>query len=227
AALWAVRGLGGYGGGSTGRQPAALPLFAALEEGGFQREEEMALPAMPLGEHVVLDYATLRLSLKAHPVSFLRSRFAARGAMPHAGLKTIEAGRRVTLTGLVLVRQRPSTASGVIFATLEDETGIANIIIWPKLFEARRRIVITSRLLLVRGRVQKAGIVIHIVADEIEDMTHELASLSENDGIGEAALSPADEAKRPSHDPREVVTTRYEERRLRAARFVPKSRDFH
>ncbi len=187
----------------------------------------MALPAMPLGEHVVLDYATLRLSLKAHPVSFLRSRFAARGAMPHAGLKTIEAGRRVTLTGLVLVRQRPSTASGVIFATLEDETGIANIIIWPKLFEARRRIVITSRLLLVRGRVQKAGIVIHIVADEIEDMTHELASLSENDGIGEAALSPADEAKRPSHDPREVVTTRYEERRLRAARFVPKSRDFH
>ena len=227
AALWAVRGLGGYGGGSTGQQPAALPLFAALEEGGFQCEEEVALPAMPLGEHVVLDYAMLRLSLKAHPVSFLRSRFAARGAMPHAGLKTIEAGRRVTLAGLVLVRQRPGTASGVIFATLEDETGIANIIIWPKLFEARRRIVITSRLLLVKGRVQKEGIVVHVVAEELEDLTHELAGLSEIGDIGEAALSPVDEVKRPSYDPREVVTARHEERRLRAARFVPKSRDFH
>ncbi|MDP2123721.1 MAG: error-prone DNA polymerase [Parvibaculum sp.] len=226
-ALWAVRGLGGYGGDGKGRMPATLPLFAALEEGGLQREEEVALPAMPLGEHVVLDYATLRLSLKAHPVSFLRPRFAARHAIPNADLKRVEAGRRVTLAGLVLVRQRPGTASGVIFATLEDETGVANVIIWPKLFEARRRVVITSRLLLVRGRVQKEGIVIHIVADELEDMTHELASLSEIDGIGEAALSPADEMKRPSHDPREVVTARHEERRLRAARFVPKSRDFH
>ncbi|MEX0840385.1 MAG: error-prone DNA polymerase [Parvibaculum sp.] len=227
-ALWAVRGLGGYGGGGgTGKQPAALPLFAALEEGGFQREEEIVLPAMPLGEHVVLDYATLRLSLKAHPISFLRSRFAARRVISNIGLKTTEAGRRVTLAGLVLVRQRPGTASGVIFATLEDETGIANIIIWPKLFEARRRIVITSRLLLVRGRVQKEGIVIHVVADELEDLTCELAGLSEIGDIGEAALSPVDEVKRASRDPRETATARHEERRLRAARFVPKSRDFH
>jgi len=226
-ALWAVRGLGGYGGGGCGAQPAALPLFAALEGGGFQREQEMALPAMPLGEHVVLDYATLRLSLKAHPISFLRPRFAARGVTSNAGLKTIEAGRRVTLAGLVLVRQRPGTGRGVIFATLEDETGIANIIIWPKLFEARRRVVITSRVLLVKGRVQKEGIVIHVVAEELEDLTGELAGLSEIGDIGEVALSPADEVKRASRDPREVVTARHEERRLRAARFVPKSRDFH
>lgn len=226
-ALWAVRGLGGYGGGGSGAQPAALPLFAALEGGGFQREQEMALPAIPLGEHVVLDYATLRLSLKAHPISFLRPRFAARGVTPNAGLKTIEAGRRVTLAGLVLVRQRPGTGRGVIFATLEDETGIANIIIWPKLFEARRRIVITSRLLLVRGRVQKEGIVIHVVAEELEDLTDELTGLSEIGDIGEVALLPIDEVKRASRDPREAVTARHEERRLRAARFVPKSRDFH
>ncbi|PKQ01464.1 MAG: error-prone DNA polymerase, partial [Alphaproteobacteria bacterium HGW-Alphaproteobacteria-12] len=159
-ALWAVRGLGGYAGGQNGKMPATLPLFAALEEGGLQREEEMALPAMPPGEHVVLDYATLRLSLKAHPVSFLRNRFSAGGVIPNEKLKDVEAGRRVSLAGLVLVRQRPGTASGVIFATLEDETGIANIIIWPKLYEKRRRIVLTSRLLFVRGRVQKEGIVI-------------------------------------------------------------------
>ena len=226
AALWAVRGLGGYGGGGKGTMPAPLPLFAALEEGGFQREEEMALPAMPLGEHVVLDYGTLRLSLKAHPVSFLRSRFAAQGVTPNADLERIANGARVTLAGLVLVRQRPGTASGVIFATLEDETGVANIIIWPKLFEKRRRIVITSRFLLVRGRVQKEGIVIHIIAEELEDRTYELAGLSELGSIGETILAPADEGKRPSRS-REVVTAQHEARRLRAARFVPKSRDFH
>ena len=227
AALWAVRGLGGYGNGQGGKMPSSLPLFAALEEGGFQHEEETMLPAMPPGEHVVLDYATLRLSLKAHPVSFLRNRFAAQRILPNAELKKVEAGTRVTLAGLVLVRQRPGTASGVIFATLEDETGIANIIIWPKLYEKRRRVVLTSRLLFVRGRVQKEGIVIHIVADDLEDWTQELGRLSTDNDIGEAALSPTDEVRRPARDIRQVNEAKEEEKRMRAARFVPKSRDFH
>ncbi|HEX7777196.1 MAG TPA: error-prone DNA polymerase [Parvibaculum sp.] len=224
--LWAVRGLGGYGDGQSGVKPAALPLFAALEEGGFQREEEVALPSMPLGEHVVLDYATLRLSLKAHPMSFLRTRCAARGVITHDRLKTIEPGTRVRLAGLVLVRQRPGTASGVIFATLEDETGIANIIIWPKTYERYRRIVLTSRLFGIKGRVQKEGIVVHVIADEIEDLTYELSTISSVAGIGDANLARGDIAH-DGPDPRVRRAALYEEQQLRAARFVPKSRDFH
>lgn len=225
-ALWAVRGLGGYAEGQKGKMPASLPLFAALEEGGLQREEEMTLPAMPLGEHVVFDYATLRLSLKAHPVSFLRPRFASRHIIANAELEGVENGQRVTLAGLVLVRQRPGTASGVIFATLEDETGIANIIIWPKLYEKRRRVVLTSRLMFVRGRVQKEGIVIHIVADDLEDWTSELGLLSSED-FGDTLMARADGVKHAGHDPGDGNQGRDEQRRMRAARFVPRSRDFH
>jgi len=225
-ALWAVRDLGGYAGGQKGRAPAVLPLFAAIGEEGLQREEEMSLPAMPPGEHVVFDYATLRLSLKAHPVSFLRNRFAANGVVPNAQLKEVEAGKRVTLAGLVLVRQRPGTASGVIFATLEDETGIVNVIIWPKLYEKRRRIVLTSRLLFVRGRVQKEGIVIHVVADDLEDWTSELGLLSSED-IDKTVDTYAEGMKYPGHDSCDTTHNREEQKRLRAARFVPRSRDFH
>jgi len=226
AALWAVRGLGGYGDGQSGVKPAALPLFAALEEGGFQREEEMTLPTMPLGEHVVLDYATVRLSLKAHPLSFLRNRLSARGAVVHSRLKEIDNNARVKLAGLVLVRQRPGTASGVIFATLEDETGIANIIIWPKTYERYRRIVLTSRLLAVKGRVQKEGMVIHVIADELEDLTYELATISTSSEIGNANLARGDIAN-DGPDARMKKVAIIEEQQLRAARFMPKSRDFH
>ena len=225
-ALWAVRGLGGYANGHNGKMPASLPLFAALEEGGLQREDEMSLPAMPLGEHVVLDYATLRLSLKAHPISFLRMRFATQRIMPNAELKAIENGCHVTLAGLVLVRQRPGTASGVIFATLEDETGIANVVIWPKLYEKRRRVVLTSRLMLVRGRVQKEGIVIHIIADDLEDWTGELGLLS-SENFGEAVIARTDGAKHPGQDSGGGNYGKEEQKRIRAARFVPRSRDFH
>lgn len=227
AALWAVRGLGGYGEGQSGKAPAALPLFAALEEGGFQHEAEAALPAMPLGEHVVLDYATLRLSLKAHPMSFLRERFAARGVVTHQRLnKEIANHARVRLAGLVLVRQRPGTASGVIFATLEDETGVANVIIWPKIYEQYRRIVLTSRLFGIKGRVQKEGIIVHVIAEEIEDLTHELATISTVDDLGDANLARGDLGGE-GPDPRAVKAAHYEAQHLRAARFVPKSRDFH
>ena len=227
-ALWAVRGLGGYGKGQEGKAPATLPLFAVLEEGGFQHEEEMQLPPMPPGEHVVLDYATLRLSLKAHPLSLLRARFAAQRITPAAALKNIANGSYVTLAGLVLVRQRPGTASGVIFATIEDETGTANVIIWPKLYERRRRVVLTSRLFFVRGRVQKEGIVIHVIADDLEDWTQELALLTSGGFESISAVAcPVNEAGGPTPDERQAHEARQEERRLKAARFVPKSRDFH
>tara|TARA_R110002074_G_scaffold88160_3_gene194373 strand:+ start:4274 stop:7501 length:3228 start_codon:yes stop_codon:yes gene_type:complete len=217
AALWAVRGLGGYGDGQKGVKPAALPLFASLEESGFQREAEVTLPAMPLGEHVVLDYATLHLSLKAHPISFLRQRFVARGVVTHRQLNDELANHApVRLAGLVLVRQRPGTASGVIFATLEDETGVANIIIWPKVYEQYRRIVLTSRLFGIKGRVQKEGLVVHVIADEVEDLTHELATIS-------TAEDPGDNGS----GRRTTKAQRHEDQQLRAARFVPKSRDFH
>ena len=159
AALWAVRGLGGYGGGNTGRQPAALPLFAALEEGGFQREEEVALPAMPLGEHV--GARLRRRSAVAEGASgFFCGRALRRGARCRMPAQDDRGAPRDA--GRPKQAAAPGTARR--YYTLEDETGIANIIIWPKLFEARRRIVITSRLLLVKGRVQKEGIVVHVVA---------------------------------------------------------------
>lgn len=232
-ALWGVRGLGGWGQhkkGQNGKAPATLPLFEHLEQAGFQEEPDVHLPAMPLGEQVVHDYATMRLSLKAHPVSFLRSSLDARRVVTNARLddEAIRDGARVNLAGLVLVRQRPGTASGVIFATLEDETGVANIIIWPKIFERYRRTVLQSRFLAVRGRVQKAEGVIHVVSDWLEDWTHELAGLTDGQyEIGDNGLAHADEVKRPGEDPRTRSLQKLYERQLRAARLMPKSRDFH
>lgn len=232
-ALWGVRGLGGWGQhkkGQNGKAPAALPLFEHLEQAGFQEEPDVHLPSMPLGEQVVHDYATMRLSLKAHPVSFLRPQLDARRVVTNARLddEAIRDGTRVNLAGLVLVRQRPGTASGVIFATLEDETGVANIIIWPKIFERYRRTVLQARFLAVRGRVQKAEGVIHVVSDWLEDWTHELAGLADGQyEIGDNGLAHADEVKRPGEDPRTRSLQKLYERQLRAARLMPKSRDFH
>jgi error-prone DNA polymerase len=121
------------------------------------------------------------LSLKAHPVSFFRDRLGTLGAMPNARLRddALRQDMRVTVAGLVLVRQRPGTAKGVIFMTLEDETDIANIIVWPKAFENNRRVVMTSRFLAVRGRLQRAGLVIHVVAEKFFDLSAELPWLRE------------------------------------------------
>ncbi len=136
-------------------------------------EPAVALPAMPLCEHVVEDYVATGLSLKEHPVRFFRERLTALGAMRNAALRgdDLRQDSRVTVAGLVLVRQRPGTAKGVIFMTLEDETDIANIIVWPKAFEQNRRTVMTARFLAVRGRLQRAGLVIHVVAETFIDLS--------------------------------------------------------
>jgi error-prone DNA polymerase len=166
-ALWDVRRL----------NPGQLPLFRDSGEGIV--EPEIVLPAMAPGEEVSHDYAAMRLSLKHHPLALLRDGLDREKVIPTAQLAETENGEQVTIAGLVITRQRPGTASGVIFATLEDETGIANIIIWPKLFDRYRRETLGSKLLCVTGELQREGIVIHIVAKRLQDLTHRLVALSQ------------------------------------------------
>ena len=186
AALWAARRLDVIGAQPARRigsamTEAALPLLTPHLSDELFPEEAVALPAMPLSEHVVEDYVATGLSLKEHPVRFFRDRLTRLGALPNAGLRSddLHQDLRVTVAGLVLVRQRPGTAKGVIFMTLEDETDIANIIVWPKAFEKNRRIVMTARFLAVRGRLQRAGLVIHVVAENFVDLSAELPWLRE------------------------------------------------
>ncbi|MDI7863088.1 error-prone DNA polymerase [Rhizobiaceae bacterium n13] len=189
-ALWAVKAL------NEKSAAERLPLFDRADHAGLHAEPEVSLPAMPPGEQVVNDYRYLSLSLKAHPVSFLRPQLGALGVLPSRDLETTANGRRVTVAGLVLVRQRPGSAKGVIFMTIEDETGVANIIVWPKVFEEYRPLVMGARLVKVRGRLQKAEGVIHVVAEHVEDMTQALGIL-ERDRKDFGGLANADEVRRP------------------------------
>jgi len=187
-ALWAVRALDRVG------DQDDLPLFASRP--GRDTEPDARLPPMPLGAHVVEDYRRLSLSLKAHPASFLRARLSARGILRSEALRSVKNGERVTVAGLVLVRQRPGTAAGVIFMTLEDETGVANIIVWPKIFERLRAIVLGAHFVAVAGKLQSEQGVIHIVAERMNDLTPMLGLLSEA-GQTISALAHADEVRRP------------------------------
>jgi error-prone DNA polymerase len=193
AALWAVKGLdGGLGGGArdgkaTRALPSRRPILRQPECGDLFAEPPVALPAMTLGEHVAEDYATMGLSLKAHPCAFFRDRLKARGvitSLEHRDIRRKD--QRVAVAGLVLVRQHPGSTN-VTFLTLEDETGIVNIVVWPKIFEANRRTLMSSRFLLVRGPIQREGLVIHVVAESFVDLTDELRLLNN----GEALPSPA------------------------------------
>jgi error-prone DNA polymerase len=167
-ALWAVKGL------RDGGEPA-LPLLTPLA--GDFAEPQATLPAMGLGEHVVQDYRAVGLSLKRHPLALLRGALAERFILSNAQLRTSAAGKLVKVAGLVLVRQRPASASGVIFMTLEDEAGVANIVVWRKVFERFRPIVMGASLVEVLGRVQREGEVIHVVADRLVDLTPLLRKL--------------------------------------------------
>ena len=225
-ALWAVKGLLGTDGAET------LPLFAGAGRPQTEPEPPAQLPEMSLGEAVVHDYKTLTLSLKAHPVSFLRDLLDRRGTLPthRLGEADLRPGSIVETAGLVLVRQRPGTASGVVFATLEDETGIANIIIWDRVFQRNRKAVLASRLLAVRGELQREGLVVHLVARQFTDLTPHLVALADGHDLGDAVLARADEGRTgpPAYDSRDGGEQRRRDTLARQARAaLPGGRNFH
>ena len=244
-ALWEVRGL---------PKDLPLPLFDHARASDTGAEPEAPLPVMPLSEHVVNDYRTLRLSLKAHPMSFLRERISRRGILACAELKLTRDGMRVKVAGVVLVRQRPGSAAGVVFMTIEDETGVANSVIWPKVLERMRKVVMGARLVVVHGRIQRHEDIIHVVAERLEDKSDWLRLLDETGESLSLPVANADEVKRP--DPGSWRSSRDEpalqlplapadhvkhpetrgerphprwhpRRHPRAERIIPKSRDFH
>jgi error-prone DNA polymerase len=163
------------------RRDKSLPLLKPHLSDEMFLEPAVTLPAMALSEHVVEDYIATGLSLKEHPVRFFRDRLVALGAMRNIEHRSegLPQDSLVTVAGLVLIRQRPGTAKGVVFMTIEDETDIANIIVWPKAFAKNRRLVMTARFVAVRGRLQRAGLVVHVVAESFIDLSAELPWLRE------------------------------------------------
>jgi error-prone DNA polymerase len=223
-ASWAIRGLIATDGAET------LPLFKSAGIPAPRRDEDAGLPQMSAGEAVVHDYSALSLSLKAHPVSFVRPLLEGRRTLRCADLDAVKDGAFVEVAGLVLVRQRPGTASGVVFATLEDETGIANIVIWNKVFDNNRKVVLSSRMLAVAGKLQTDGRVIHVIAQNFTDMTPMLVKVAQGHELGPARLSRADEGREglPIRGGREEPMLRNEERLARQARAaLPGGRNFH
>jgi error-prone DNA polymerase len=144
---------------------------------------------------VVEDYRSVGLSLRRHPAAFLRPHFAHTGMIACADLATTRDGARVTVPGIVLVRQRPGSARGVLFITIEDETGIANLIVWPSLFERQRRLILTAGMIAARGRVQREGIVIHVVAEHLTDLSDLLRRLGQSEQGFTFQPSRGDEAR--------------------------------
>ena len=153
---------------------------------------------------VAEDYSSVGLSLRSHPVAFLRAELQARGMVPCAALAHIRDGRRVIVLGIVLVRQKPGSAKGVMFITIEDETGVANLILWPDRFEKQRRLVLSAGMIACHGRVQREGEVTHVITDRLEDLSELLRSVGERDTAFPIAHGRGDKAKYPvSQDPRE------------------------
>ena len=197
-ALWQVKGLADQ----------VLPLFAAADRCGRPQPElvepPVALIPMKEGREVVEDYRSVGLSLRQHPVTFLRPALTAQRMVTCAALRTTRDGRRVIVPGIVLVRQKPGSAKGVMFITIEDETGVANLILWPDRFEKQRRLVLSAGMIACHGRVQREGEVIHVVTDRLEDLAGLLRSVGNQDapfpiehGRGDAVTHPG------ARDPRD------------------------
>lgn len=203
----------------TLKDAPSLPIFDHADISARGPDPKVALPAMPKAEHVVADYQTLRLSLKAHPLMFYRASLRQQGFASSADLSRMYHGQKVSLAGLVLVRQKPGSAKGVCFITLEDETGVANLVIWPKMFKFYRRTIMSARLMVVHGRVQTDGRVIHVVADDLQDRSDRLSGLSDTQlpeitTRGDHPTSPIPGQVGMRGHPRNT-------------RVIPKSRDFH
>ena len=179
-ALWASGGL----------YETPLPLRAAAGREAAPepgREPEVVLPPCPMSEEVALDYRALSLSLKDHPMALLRRRLSEEGYVASSQLAALPRGRRVKTAGVVITRQRPGTASGVIFITLEDETGNANLIVWPKIFDRFRRAVLQATVMAVSGPIQREGEVIHVLAERIWSLDGALGGLAADAAPGRAA----------------------------------------
>ncbi len=199
-ALWDARAL---------RDAPDLPLFTHTDTRDEGAEAPVPLPQMPKCEQVVADYQTLRLSLRHHPMKFFRASMTQQGFTTAAGLFGTGNGTRVRMAGLVLIRQRPGSAKGVCFITIEDETGVANLVVWQKVMTAYRKVVMGSRLIEVTGTVQREGEIIHVIAHKLTDRSDALERLA-NASTPQTLLGMA---PNPGH-PRNV-------------RVIPKSRDFH
>jgi len=199
--LWQVRAL---------RDAPPLPLFDHAMAPPQGPEPAVALPLMAEGAQVIDDYRTTRLSLRAHPLAFLRELYNERGIVRAGDLALLKDNQRLCVAGLVLVRQMPESAKGVVFLTLEDETGAANVVIWPDVFEANRRVVMGARLILVHGVIQRQEDIIHVVTRRTEDASADLRLLSE----AEAIPTLGNEVPPPGGHPRN-------------RRIIPRSRDFH
>ena len=202
--------------------PKQLALFAAADAPELSDEADAPLPPMPLSEQVAADYQTTRLSLKGHPMAFLRDLFRAEGIVTSAEANRLPDGRRARVAGIVLVRQRPGKGNA-IFVTIEDETGVTNGLIWARDFERNRRAVMAARLMVLDGVIQRSEEgVTHLMTARVHDRTAELARLS-SDHVLDPPLVRADEVARPQpirgRDPRHGHP--------RDVRVLPKSRDFH
>ncbi len=209
-ALWQVK---------TIRSQTPLPLFNDPIDGESIQEPKVDLASMHLGEEVVEDYVATRLTLRAHPMELLRPMLP--GLTPHADLQKVPLGRH-TVCGLVITRQRPGTASGVIFLTLEDETGVSNVVVWPKIYDRFRRIVMGGRLLRVTGYLQREGIVVHLIAQEIQDLSDRLSELGHPLPDALTSEGPrADDTPKKSRHPARAMHPRDQAKKL-----FP-SRDFH
>jgi len=204
-----------------------LPLFAFADAAELGAEPDAQLPIMPLSEEVVADYQMLRLSLKAHPMQFLRERFTREGVLSCADTNAAPDGRRVACAGIVLIRQRPGKGNAV-FITIEDETGVVNALLWARDMEKQRRAVMASRLMRIEGEIQrsKEGVV-HLMASRIIDCTERLDHLSTSHRA-DPQLARADEVARPqtprASSPRAPGRSAGHPRNVR---ILPKSRDFH
>jgi error-prone DNA polymerase len=219
-ALWAVRRL---------PDDVPLPLFEAAIAREQPDENAKPLPLMPLPEQVVADYQTIRLSLKGHPMQFLRAMFARERVVQCCDIALRNDRLSVRCAGVVLVRQRPGSAKGVVFMTLEDETGIANIVVWPKVMETYRKEVMGARLILVEGYIQSSPEgVTHLVAQRMTDRSHDLIGLA-NDALRkeQMPMGPAliEELNDDRRDHGENSPQRI--RHPRNVRVLPPSRDFH
>jgi error-prone DNA polymerase len=217
AALWAVRRL---------PDDVPLPLFEIATAREQPDEQARPLPVMPLPEQVVADYQTIRLSLKGHPMEFLRPMFASERVVACSEVSHANDKKRVRCAGVVLVRQRPGSANGVVFMTLEDETGIANIVVWPKVMEHFRKEVMGARLILVEGYIQSSPEeVTHLVAQRLFDRSSDLVNLA-NDALVRRPIvpygTPLNDDRRDHPDlPAQQI------RHPRNVRILPRSRDFH